>query len=648
MRRSRLRRLRIPLSALAIAVAAALGVSANDDGPGGESRAAAGQKPVDPLIDAMRARYPEIQRPNGHFRSSIGGGTRYGNAYMGYALLMSGVRTGDDAAVEAGLRGLTNPLQPGRRPNRPSVFESLALAAGYNIAREHAAGEPLFKRFRAAWEDFLRDAPLIRLPAVTYYGNHWLIEAVEIRELLATGLRSESPTSVLGGQRANADRLSSELINKRIPAMARAEAVAAPNGRAFVLSDPPDNPLAYQGLSLGFYARGVELLGDEASDAARRTLAEVARASLLLAAPDGDVAYFGRNQEQAWGLAGTVYGAYAAADLDETGSAEDGQLRELASRALQRLLTVHGVTHWGLEITPSVARSRWVPPAGLDSGAGGPSFGGLVLALLEWARDESREPPDRVSIPADRPLRTKLSHAESRFTVIRRGPVWAVIRPTISGKYPYDVRYDFGVVAMKVLRSDRWVDVLRHRPFTAADPDSAGPILRTGGVPAFPFASDVGVAPNGAVTMRGGWRLAPTRVKRVVATLPDGGKVRALGSIPGAPVRTGVVFRFEPTDCGMQLTFPVQAGDAIEYSAFLAPRGLRTGPRRLEDANGAVTFSRPARVATEQGYASGVEPALVRARAGFDALAAGPLTITHCAQPGPLPADPLAPPLPRG
>ena len=636
------------LSALAIATAATLNVRSNEEsGSSGESQAAE-RRPIDALADSMRERYPEIQRENGHFRSSIGGGTRYGNAYMGYALLMSGVRAGDDAAVEAGLRGLTNPLQPGRRPNRPSVFENLALAAGYNIAKEHAADEPLFERNREAWEDFLKDVPLIRIPAVAHYGNHWLVEAVEIRELLATGLRSDEETAVLGGQRDAADRLSRELVNERIPAMARDEAVAAPGGRAFVLSDPPDNPLAYQGLSLGFYARAVELLGDDAEDSARRTLVEIARASLLLAGPDGDVAYFGRNQEQAWALAGTAYGAYAAAELDESGGEEDDQLRELARRALQRLLTEHGVTHWGLEITPSVARSRWTPAAGLDSGAGGPSFGGLVLALLEWGHDESEEPPAGASIPADRSLRTKLSHAESRFAVIRRGPVWAVIRPTISGKYPYDVRYDFGVVALKLLRDGRWTDVVRPRPFTAAESDSAGPILRTGGVTGFPFASEVGIAPDGTVTMRGGWRQEPTRTKRVVATLPDGGKVRALGSIPGAPIRTGVVFRFDLTACGVRLTFPVRSGDTIEYSAFLTPRGIRTGPRALEDDHGRVTFDRPAAVTTEDGFASGIDPALMRGRAVFSGLAAGPMTVTHCAPEGPLPAEGPAPALPRG
>ena len=148
-------RARLALLLVAIASIAAVVLLSREGDSGSESRAA-DRQPIDALIDSMRARYPEIQRPNGHFRSSIGGGTRYGNAYMGYALLMSGVRAGDDAAIEAGLRGLTNPLQPGRRPNRPSVFESLALAAGYNIAKEHAEDEPLFRENRPAWEDFLQ------------------------------------------------------------------------------------------------------------------------------------------------------------------------------------------------------------------------------------------------------------------------------------------------------------------------------------------------------------------------------------------------------------------------------------------------------------------------------------------------------------
>ena len=37
-------------------------------------------------------------------------------------------------------------------------------------------------------ESYLREFSLVRLPATTYYGNHWLIEAVMVQELLPTGL----------------------------------------------------------------------------------------------------------------------------------------------------------------------------------------------------------------------------------------------------------------------------------------------------------------------------------------------------------------------------------------------------------------------------------------------------------------------------
>ncbi|HEX8065816.1 MAG TPA: hypothetical protein VF520_04735 [Thermoleophilaceae bacterium] len=616
-------------------------------GSEGGSRAAA-PRPVDRLLGPMTRRYEAVQRDNGHFRGSIGGGTRYGDAYLGYAMLQTGIRARDPRTTASGLRGLVYSLPRAELHSRPSVFENLALAAGYNLARRHLADDPLFRRTRREWESFLRRCELIRIPAETYFGNHWLIEAVEIQELLRTGLRSSSPTAVLGGQRSEAARLARELVDVRIPAMARREAVPAPGGRAFVLSDPPDNPLAYQGLSLGFYARAVELLGDRATPVARRTLLEIARASLLLAAPDGDVAYFGRNQEEAWGLAGTAYGAYEAAALDESAPGEDAQLRELAARALDRLAVAHGVSFWGLEITPSAARSRFLPPAdGLDRGAGGPSFGGLVMAMLEWARPAAEPPPEGASIPADRPLRTKLSHSESRFAVVRSGPVWAAIRPTTSGKHPYDVRNDFGLVALKVRTGGRWVDAVRLRPITEGGADSAGPVLHTPAGTGFPFATEVGIERDGTVTMRGGWRREPARSKRTVARLPSGGTVRALASTPGAPLRTGVTFRFEPLPCGMRMTFPVRAGDAFDYSAFLLPQGLSVRPASLRDATSRVALSRPARVSVEDGYASATDPALVRARASWRPSAGGSISVTHCAS-GNAPDWPRPAPMTRG
>src|SRR5437763_10820783 len=270
--------------------------------------------------------------------------------------MLTGWRTHRPALIRSGLLALRFGLSRAPHRARPSVFENLALAAADNLAREHVPNDPVFARMRPTLEAFLRQVKLVKLPATTYFGNHWLVEAVEVQELLRTGLRSSDRLAVLGGQRAYAARLSTDLINKRIPAMARAGSVPTPIGPAFVLSDPPDNPLVYQGLSFGYYARAIQMLGDRAPPAARETLVRIARASLLATGPDGDLAYFGRNQEECWGLAATALGAWEAASLHEARPRLDAQLRALAMRAVRRLRTVYRVGPFGLYYAPIVRK----------------------------------------------------------------------------------------------------------------------------------------------------------------------------------------------------------------------------------------------------------------------------------------------------
>ena len=191
----------------------------------------------------------------------------------------------------------------------------MAVVGVYNLRGDPRVGnDPTFKRLKPKMEDYLRAFTLVRLPATTYYGNHWLVEAVMVQEMLKTGLKSDDKDAVVGGLRQKANQLSEDLINKRIPAMAKQKGVRVHGERAFVLSDPPDDPLAYQGLSYGFYARAIQLLGPRANAASKRTLREIGNASLYLAAPDGDLAYFGRNQEEAWALGATAYGAEVTAE----------------------------------------------------------------------------------------------------------------------------------------------------------------------------------------------------------------------------------------------------------------------------------------------------------------------------------------------
>jgi hypothetical protein len=647
VRRRRRRGARTRLAALAAGLAVAVAVVVAlvlllTNGGSDESSSArrgAAANPVAAFIEKLATPWlrPGVQRAPGvhfagHYRDPVSSGTRYGDSLMGYTMVLTGLRTHRMDRVRSGLRALDFSVPRAALHSRPSIFEIIAIAGAYNLAREHIPREPLFADHKAAWEEYLRHVKLIRLPATTYFGNHWLVEAVEVRELLRTGIRSNDPFAVLGGQRAEADRLSRELINRRIPRMASTNAVASPIGRAFVLSDPPDNPLVYQGLSFGFYARAVQMLGDDASPAARRTLVQIARASLLITAPDGDLAYFGRNQEECWGLAGTALGAFEAASFDESPPALDAQLRELAERAVRRLDTVYGVDEWGLNYAPIVRRDPAHALEALDPGAGGPSFAGMTQLMLEWSLPVAERPPAGATIPADRPLEAKLSHGESRLDVVRRGRFWYAIRPSTSGKHPDDIRADFGLIAFKARAADgSWRDVIHLRPFTrGGGPRSAGPVLRTGGLLGLPFASRVSVD-RGAVLMSTAWRGPPTPTKYTVAKLPSGINIRALGYRPGPTYRDGVPISYTPVACGLRTSIAAQAGDTIEYSFFLTRANARTSARAVSDELSRSTFNRPAHVSLEGPYRSAVESDLVRARLTFADLPAGALEITTCA-----------------
>jgi hypothetical protein len=643
-----------PLIAVALLVVAGILVSVarsgHDEPPVGAEAGRQGEPVADPTLRQARELsiqlaqpWPGVQKKIGRYRSAVGGGTRYGDALLSYALLQHGLRQDNPRLIDSALKGLTFAVPRLGVHSRASIFEALGIVGAYKLLRDKLPHDRTFARLRPKMENYLRNWQLVRLPATTYYGNHWLIEAVLIQELLKTDLKSGERHAVLGGERQRAARLAKDLINKRIPAMARERGVKVGGERTFVLSDPPDDPLAYQGLSLGFYARGVAQLGKRASPAARRTLVQIANASLWLTAPDGDMAYFGRNQEQVWALGGTVYGAEVAAGLPESSAAQEGRYRALAARALERIRDVHGISRWGVNITPGVRYGRHAAEKGLDGGAGGPSFGALTQLFIDWSLPEIADAEHRPTrIRSDVPGAALLSRGDSRFAVVRTKDVWYAVRTSRGGKHAEELRDDFGLMALKIRGANGgWRDVVRLRPITRGEgnpTESAGPVLvRQAPLRGFPFTEHAEVTPRGEVVLTGGLRGSPTPFKRVVAELDNSTIVRALDFRPGTLVRSDMEYRFEPTRCGVRIQFPAQAGDTMEYSMFFNVGGgtrPRVGARSVEDANARWTFSRPASVKLESGYASAFDPKLVRARATFSDLPAGPVTIEVCGKRG--------------
>jgi hypothetical protein len=565
------------------------------------------------LDAAIAAPWPRLQAGDGQFANVLGGGTRYGQAALGYALLEAGLRERDRTLVHTGLRGLDLALREMGTHARQSVFENLAAAAAYDLARRALARDPAFRRMRPRWQRFLETRQFKELGSGHNYDNHYLADAVATLELLRTGLRSRDPGSLLANRTAALAAVQ-QLVNVEVPAMAAQSGVTVRGERTFLLSDPPDDPLSYQGLSLGLYARAIKLLGAQAGAAARRTLAEVARASWWLSAPDGDAAWMGRSDEESWAPAATAYGATVAAALPATGRRAAADLRALAVRELVRLRS-YGVGPRGLNVAPAVRLAQAAAARGLDSNAGGPSFTGITLMMLNWALPGLRGDA-RGAIGADRDGGAQVAGGPARLAVVRRGNVWFAVKRDPTLGRPDDLRYGFGLLLLKVRNGGQWHDVapVRPQPGVAPSqprtqpggavlpgPDASGPVLlRPGAPPAFPYGDAMTIGRSGTVRVTGGWR--------------DAG---------GVTVGSGVTFVFEPTRDGLRLTFPRVAGDRLQYSVFLAgaARPARHG-HALVGGRTRVDWSGRVRVKVQGGFASAMDPSLHRARITFPSAGA--------------------------
>ena len=670
----------LPLAggALGILLWSSMGLKTGDRDPSaGDKRTSPERRLAERLVTEIARPFPGLQKDSGRYRSSVNGGTRYGDTLLGYGIIQAGLRADDRRLVTSGLRAVTFGVSKSPRHSRPSVFENLAVAGAYNLGIRRLSDNRRFRRVRTRWEQFLQTRRLVRLQWADYYGNHSLVEAVAVLEMMKTGLRSTDPQAILGGRRRMAIQAAERLINQRIPAMAERTGVRRGSERSFLFSDPPDNPLAYQGLSLGLYARAVDLLGRRAKPQARRTLRQVARASWELAAPDGDVAYFGRSQEQVWALAATAYGAAVTMRLPGTDGRADASLRALIDRTLGRLDRDYGHGEFGLNITPSIGQDRAGGQYGIDGNAGGPSFAGITLVQLNWAIPKLG--PQQVAkgtLASDANGGRRLSVGVSRFAVVRRGNVWFAVRSSPSRKHGDDLRYDFGLAAIKVRRPNgRWVDAMPLRPITEGLPDSAGPLLRldAGSAPSKTAPGTTGAQPSGegqTATPPSGATATPSLdtpgspppagnwSDRIDGTdyipvdtgvaIPYGermqvgadGTVRVVGGFRtprGQTVRTGVLFLFQPVACGVRMSFPRRPGDAFQVSAFF-PEGdageePSVGESAVTGGGVRVGFSPRANADVQDGYHSAANAWLFRARVDFHgAKRQGRARVKFCAE----------------
>jgi hypothetical protein len=539
------------------------------------------------------------QQPDGAFVDYVSRVPTYGYAsvMIGYGLLRAGVRAHDEALIVRGFKAITAGL--GRDQSRRGVFDALGNSTAYEFALRELPRDPGFLRLRARWENYLRSIsrPYIGSTGLqactaspTCFHNHEAVGAFGDLQLLKTGLRSTVPGAKLAdpaGLRASAMSVLTEGIPAAI-GRAAVSTAAQPSADLGLLSDTGTWPLAYHDFSTAMLAGAAANLGNQLPAVTRAALLGAVHTMAAFMAPDGDVGYLGRRQQQGWALASAIYAAEVSRRLPGQDSRARGQLQTVADRAFTRLVTVNRYGPGGVGAVPRPLSAR-TGFHGVDSNEVVPAA--LTIFLLNLAADEADAGGRAVAAPLPSDTdQAFLEQEQTGFAAVRHGDLWyAVHRQTIT----YDLRYDFGLVALKQ-RDARggWRDILRPRPNTRGPAhDSAGPVIVRDSVRYLPHGESISVRPGGVVLVRGGFR-----------------------SEEGEWLRRGVTFRFAPVKDGVAISFPLLAGDAARFVTFLPAAEARHRGRTVTDANSTATVSlRPAGTRFGRGYASCCDEHLVAA-----------------------------------
>jgi hypothetical protein len=551
----------------------------------------------DAISTRIAASMESLQAPDGTLSDYLSPTAQpYAESMVGYGLLLHGLRRGDRTAIDAGLRALGQTVLPDVRggPRLDSVFKQLAVAAGYRLGATRLQGDAAFEAQRPALEAWLRQVRPVHLTSMlSGSSNKHLVEAVADLELLRTGIAPTEPGTVLADPAGTLARAAS-LVALRWPAIVAAQARPGPLGPMAVASDGPSHPLAYHALSLAMLDRAAALLGDRD---ARTAVARMARASAVLAAPDSDLAYWGRSQEQSWALAFTASAAHAL---------PAPQAESLRARTAQRVTTVHGFGPYGVWIVPALRDDAAAGRAAMDDYAANGVYNGLTLVAAEWSlqRPATAAPGP---LPADRDGAWRIGRGSAEFAVSRHGASWFAVRMRrAGGDHAGDPRYAFGLMSAKRRTATGWRDVVPAPPRALGSTDAPGPwLLLRGGRLAEPYGTRITLGRRGAVLVHGGFRLPHGRV-----------------------VRRRVTFTFAPTPGGhVRVSFPVRRRDRIELADF-RPAGAAPSPVRMTlrpRPRGAVRVLASA-PEVRSGYASATVGSAIRVAGRVVATRAGTLT----------------------
>lgn len=445
----------LPLATAALAIAATAFTPAT-------AGAAVDGAAVRAYTDHVASAWSVHQQADGTIRDPLQPSSRgisYGTVMLGDAML-GAAAGGGDAAVGDRAASLIRASMVLGAPADP--FNLLAIAALARRGDTEYGSVESWHAMRAdlrAWAGQIArypwqgsDGHCFTTPGC--YSNFQLVWSAGAAELLGAGVDG-APGSLAADRPRVEQEIRTTVNDLAVHAAGRtARGVGAP---ARVLSDPPQNPLAYHLFSTYMLERVHSALPSVFGPAGLKLRAEAGRYALALMAPDGDLAYAGRSDQESWVLA-------AAAALGARRAAEGGpdapRWRSFADRALERLWREHSVLADGtIPIVPGL-RARWEDGM-LDSYAQMAQYNGLTVWLLadaaaHWpAVDAPRAP-----LPADRNLLVD-DLGGTGLVWGRHGDVWWAVSGRRTAPGP---RYDQGVVAVKSLAHGKPLDLVAARP----------------------------------------------------------------------------------------------------------------------------------------------------------------------------------------
>jgi len=516
------------------------------------------------LLSTTAAQWAGQMTPNGVFENPFPADLALGHGSFAPPMLTYAVhRAGHVAAAERAWPRSVDPI-------RASAFDMVGAAYALHDLRLTAARRRQVTGYVGRYGIPPNGHRCLMRPRC--YSNLKLVDALAVLAITGAGVRSPDPAARLADPRA-ARRAAALIVNRRVPHVIDHQLRARIGRRKIrgsVLSDPPEDPLAYHALSAFMLSEAVAQLGPRAGRAARKASREATEALSALVAPDGDASYLGRGQDQVW------VPALAAAALVNGAAARPARAARYlagARRAVRRLARRHASPR-GLAVVGGPRTSM----DGIDAYAHTVAYNGLALFGLTQALDAlATIPAARIGrLPADR--RLALSDPDATgLAVVSNGRKWLAVHRTATNTL--DLRHDIGALALKRRTRRGWVDMLAPRPMTYFHAGSGGPALIHRGTPITPTGFEIR-ARGRTISVRAGYRAHGRWVRRVE-------------------------MRWRLTRRGARMELSgAKRGDRFRVLAFTPASTGYSARRKLVAARARWGFDRPIRTARLRGYHS--------------------------------------------